>query len=108
MVLWSRSTKQVVLLELTVPWETRIAEAHERKLAKYTQLLEECQQNKWKAVCFPIEVGCRGFPAQSFWRAMGALGLTGAKRKKLAGLVARRAEEASWWVWRKREEEWKR
>ncbi len=34
-VLLSDSTKQVVLLELTVPWEDRLEEAFERKLAKY-------------------------------------------------------------------------
>lgn len=31
----SESTKQVVLLELTVPWEDRLEEAFERKLSKY-------------------------------------------------------------------------
>ncbi|KAI8479507.1 hypothetical protein Bbelb_373930 [Branchiostoma belcheri] len=31
-VLWSDSTKQVIMLELTVPWESRIVEAHERKI----------------------------------------------------------------------------
>ena len=29
-VLWSQSTKQVALIELTVPWEERIEEVHER------------------------------------------------------------------------------
>lgn len=33
--LMSESTKQVVLLELTVPWEDRLEEAFERKLSKY-------------------------------------------------------------------------
>ena len=34
-VLVSESTKQAVLLELTVPWEDRLEEAFERKLSKY-------------------------------------------------------------------------
>ncbi len=34
-VLWSQATMQVALIELTVPWEERIEEAHERKLGKY-------------------------------------------------------------------------
>ena len=38
-VLTSLTTKQVVLLELTVPWEDRIEEAHERKRAKYSDLV---------------------------------------------------------------------
>ena len=32
-LLLSRATKRVVLIELTVPWEERIEEAHERKKA---------------------------------------------------------------------------
>ena len=64
-VLWSRATKSVVVIELTVPWEERIEDAHERKLAMYQGLLEECQQNGWKTWCFPMEVGCRGFVGQS-------------------------------------------
>ncbi len=31
-VLWSRGAKQVVLKEITITWEERIAEAHEHKL----------------------------------------------------------------------------
>lgn len=43
-VLWSQSTKQVTLIELTVPWEGRVEEAHERKLGKYQALIIESQQ----------------------------------------------------------------
>lgn len=40
-VLWSKGTKQVVLIELSVHWEERIEEAHERKLKKYQALILE-------------------------------------------------------------------
>ncbi|XP_069128682.1 uncharacterized protein [Argopecten irradians] len=33
-VLWSRNSNQVIMVELTVPWEDRIEEAHERKRLK--------------------------------------------------------------------------
>ena len=35
--------------DLTVPWEENIEEAHERKISKYDELLEEWQSNGWKA-----------------------------------------------------------
>ena len=35
-VLSSMISKAIVMIELTVPWETRCDEAHERKKAKYT------------------------------------------------------------------------
>ena len=106
-VLWSKSTKQVAIVELTVPWETRMDEAHQRKLCKYEALVDECRQNGWKARQFAVEVGCRGFAAQSLWQALGALGINGAKRKALITAVSRKAEDASNWLWRKREEKWR-
>lgn len=57
-VLTSVATKQVVILELTVPWKDRIEEAHERKRSKYAELSTECRNNGWKTRCEPVEVGC--------------------------------------------------
>ncbi len=39
-VLWSKAAKQVILVELTVPWEERIEEAYELKKAKYQDLAD--------------------------------------------------------------------
>ena len=64
-VLSSVSSRQVLLIELTVPWEDRIGEANERKQSKYQELVEQCQRRGWKARCEPIEVGCRGFAGHS-------------------------------------------
>ncbi|KAF7645521.1 hypothetical protein LDENG_00202680, partial [Lucifuga dentata] len=47
LVLTSVSTKQIVLLELIVPWEDRIEEAHERKKAKYLELVGACRESGW-------------------------------------------------------------
>ncbi|XP_076113419.1 uncharacterized protein LOC143081070 [Mytilus galloprovincialis] len=106
-VIWSQGTRQVVLLELTVPWEDRIEEAYERKMAKYQQLIEDCKQRGWRTWCMAIEVGCRGFAGQSMWRALRTLGVVGAERMKLITEVCREAEVASQWIWRKRDEVWK-
>ncbi|XP_071145365.1 uncharacterized protein [Mytilus edulis] len=106
-VLWSRISRQVILVELTVPWETRLEEAHERNLAKYQELVIDIQEKNWRTWYFPVEVVCRGFVSQTFWRALGSLGLTEPVRRSLVGKVGRQAEEASGWVWRKREEQWK-
>ena len=61
-VIWSRRSKQVIIVELTVPWEDRVEEAYERKNAKYQDLLLEAG---WKCWSFPVEVSARGFPAHS-------------------------------------------
>ncbi|VDI62323.1 Hypothetical predicted protein [Mytilus galloprovincialis] len=110
-VIWSASTKQAILLELTVPWEERIEDAYERKRLKYQDLLAECRDNGWRVWLFPVEVGSRGFVGQSMWRALRALGIVGGERSKLIGNLCKRAETgagtASMWLWRKRSEQWK-
>ena len=68
-VIWSPSSRQAILVELTVPWEERIEEAYERKRNKYQDLVTDCQQRGWRVWCLPVEVGCRGFVGQSMWRA---------------------------------------
>lgn len=69
MVLFSETSKQIILLELTVPWEDRIEEANEKRRAKYTGLVEDYRSNRWRTRCEPIEVGCRGFVGRSLCRA---------------------------------------
>ncbi|XP_030621483.1 rano class II histocompatibility antigen, B alpha chain-like [Chanos chanos] len=39
MVIFSDTTKQVIMWKLTVPWEEHMEEAHERKLVKYQELI---------------------------------------------------------------------
>lgn len=41
----SEASRQLVLLELTVPWEERMEEAHERKREKYQEVVEDCCRN---------------------------------------------------------------
>ncbi|XP_056097411.1 uncharacterized protein LOC130076370 [Rhinichthys klamathensis goyatoka] len=105
-VLTSEASKQVILLELTVPWEDRMEEANERKRAKYSQLVEGCRSNGWRAICQPFEVGCRGFVGHSLCRAYKMLGITGASQRRAIKLATDAAEVASRWLWIKRGEAW--
>ncbi|CAC5423515.1 unnamed protein product [Mytilus coruscus] len=91
-VIWSASTKQAILLELTVPWEERIDDANERKRLKYQDLLAECRDNGWRVWLFPVEVGSRRFDGQSMWRALRALGIVGGETSKLIGNLCNEAE----------------
>ena len=47
-VVWSTGSKQVGMLELTVPWEEKMEDSYKRKRLEYQQLVEECQENGWK------------------------------------------------------------
>ncbi|XP_061902037.1 uncharacterized protein LOC133649222 [Entelurus aequoreus] len=102
MVLMSGTSKQVVLLELTVPWEDRMEEAQERKRAKYADLVADCRRNGWKARCEPIEVGCRGFAGKSLHRVLGLLGICGLHRRRAIKNILEASEKASRWLWLRR------
>ena len=39
-VVWSKTVKKLIVIELIVPWETRCVEAYERKKEKYTEVME--------------------------------------------------------------------
>ena len=55
-----------------------MVEAHKRKLAKYQELLEQCRNRGWWAICEPVEVGCLGvLVAQSvnLWQGLESLEL---------------------------------
>ena len=107
-VLWSAEDKKIIIIELTVPWEEGCDEAHERKSSKYWELKEACQDRGWKTWLFPVEVGCRGFPARSVWTMLKAIGICGATRKRAVRTFGETAEKASCWIWQLRYiKEWK-
>ena len=90
MVIWSEEAKRIMLIVLTVPWEDGCEEASEKKATKYQDLVQQCKHKGWQAWLFPVEVGYRGFPAQSVWKTLTALG--GRGRQLLAGWGRQRKE----------------
>ena len=58
-VIHSASTQQLIIVELTVPYENRMEEAHIYKREKYMNLTKELENAGYKAVVMPVEVGAR-------------------------------------------------
>ena len=106
MVLVERLKKMVMIFELTVPCEDRMMEANVRKSNKYEELRQECEDAGWKARCYAIEVGCRGFAGHSLRTFFKAVGMNGRKLCGNLERVAVAAEKASAWLWMKRDEIW--
>ena len=98
-ILWSEKDKKLILIELTVPWETRCEEAYERKKAKYTELVNQCKHTGWHTLLFPIEVGARGFCAQSICRLMTAIGTGGRDRRSRIQKFNQSAERSSIYIY---------
>ena len=98
-ILTSEETRQMIMIELTVPTEDRIEISGELKRTKYTPIVEEGKQNGWGISIWAVEVGCRGFPARSMSSLLKALGFQGKERKKAMKRLGEKAEEASRAIW---------
>ncbi|KAK7898520.1 hypothetical protein WMY93_019373 [Mugilogobius chulae] len=92
------------IVELTVPWEEANDEAYERKKLRYSQLAAEAEERGWSVLVYPVEVGCRGFVANSTIRLLKEVGITGRAQKKLIKELATAAEKSSHWLWLRRKE----
>lgn len=103
-VLWSTSMRTVIMVELTVPWEEGMEAAFERKKEKYTDLTAVCSQAGWRAVTYPVEVGCRGYTGTSTQWLLRSLGITGSKLRKALKDLAEEAEQGSFWLWPRRKD----
>ena len=98
MVMLSTVARRLVVMELTVPWETRMAEAGERKRLRYSELLEECERGGWATEFFTVEVGCRGFSGHSLRKWLVALGWSGSKVRMWSARACSAAEVGSAWI----------
>ena len=105
-ILYSNTTKKIVMWELSVPWEEHMDTAHERKMSKYEHLVEQCRENGWQASCQAIEVGSRGFAANSLSKALSTIGVIGDKKRRAIKNITSAAEKATKWLWIRRADSW--
>ena len=99
--MFSTTKKLLIMIELTVPWESRIDEAYERKKLKYSHLSDSCRVKGWSVLCYPVEVGCRGFVEHQLFEPYDKLG-TGKEKTKSVYEITEVAEKSSSWLWLRR------
>ena len=105
-ILLSRSTKNILVAELTEPREDRIPISHQLKKVKYQDVIDEALVKGRHAALFPVEVGCRGFAASSVRCFLQRIGLEPKQLKKATGEIAMAAESSSRWLWLRRACSW--
>ena len=101
-VFYSDSAKTVIMIELTCPSEENFQKQHEDKFARYTDLEADCELAGWKVHLFAVEVGARGYTAQSLSSCLRALGLKNQPLRKCIEEAGNEALRTSFhvWVWR--------
>ena len=99
MLLMSRSTRRMAVIELTVPSEERIEVSSELKKMKYEGLKTEGKTKGWTVTVWAVEVGCRGFPASSLATLLKDIGIAGGERRRRLKRIGEAAERASKSIW---------
>ena len=103
MVIWSDSCRTVILAELTCPAEEGITEAKIRKHARYGDLTKKIEDPSrrypWKAYCFTIESGARGFVANSLPRFLKRIGFKSAVARYVCQDVSEVTARCSYGIW---------
>ncbi|GFO49780.1 reverse transcriptase [Plakobranchus ocellatus] len=93
-VIHPASTQQINMVELTVPYESRIEEAH-----AFKDVTKELKKDGYEAKVMPVEIGGRGFVGSSAYGLLSKLSICGNLRTKALGLLAETAENSSRWIW---------
>ena len=105
-VLQSEMAKQIIMIELTVPAESRMEEQHIYKTEKYQDLIQEVKKSGYSAKVQAVEVGARGLVGTSLYDLFKKVGIHGSRRTRALKEIAETAEKASSWLWSKRNEQW--
>ena len=101
-VLHSKSAMEILLIELTVPYESRIDDAHVYKTEKYSDLAKELQEAGFKTRVLAVEIGARGFVASSTYSLLQKLSISSKSRTRTLKAMGEAAEKASSWIWSRR------
>ena len=101
-VLHSAVTKEMILVELTVPYESRMEEAHIFKTEKYSDLKKDLTRQGYKTKIFAVEVGARGFAGTSVYELLRYLNVSSKTRNKAMKALSETAEKSSHWIWVRR------
>ena len=96
----SNQSKQIGIVELTVPNEDRIEISGELKRQKYEQIAQDGKLNGWRVKIWAVEVGCRGFPATSLAYFLKDIGYKGKEKKEALEKIGQAAQYASHTLWK--------
>ena len=101
-VLHSRASRQIIMIELTVPYECRIEEAHTFKTEKYSDLANDLKSRGHQVKIMAVEVGARGFVGASMYKLFQQLNISSKKRARALKSLGETAEKSSHWIWIRR------
>ena len=107
MVIYSKSLKKVILIELTCPAEEGITAANLRKKGRYASLVSQISsRTSWTPSLYAIEVGARGFVAHSTYRFLRDIGLPSRDCISLKKTLSRVSAKCSYEIYLHHQNQW--
>ena len=76
-----RKSKHVILLELTVPYESNVISAQDRKTQRYAPLVADIESNGFRCSLYTVEIGARGIIPAGTMKLMKTI--TGASKSRV-------------------------
>ncbi|GFR67894.1 polyprotein [Elysia marginata] len=81
-VIHSLSTQQFIMVELTVPYKSRMEQADTYKKEKYLGLTKELEESGYRAKTMPIEIEARGFTGSLAYYLLSKISISGKNELK--------------------------
>uniref|UniRef100_A0A1B6G7S5 Reverse transcriptase domain-containing protein n=2 Tax=Cuerna arida TaxID=1464854 RepID=A0A1B6G7S5_9HEMI len=103
---FSVESKQVLLIELTVPWEENMPNQHLEKTRRYEEIVLGLRMRGFRTHFFAVEIGARGLPGKSMHHLLKSLGLSRKHRNTFIERMSKTATEASFIIWLNRGRQW--
>jgi len=98
-IIYSRSTKNVIWAELTVPLEENVLDAQLRKTKRYLNLANALRAKSWTVHPFTIEVGSLGWVAKSMSKFLRSIGFKSQQSRWIEKQVRKSASRSSFLIW---------
>ena len=98
-VIWSVSSKTVIMIELTCPSEEGFEAASVRKHRRYEDLVQNIRLQEWNPILMTVEVGVRGYVATSMLRCLRRLGFSNREVHQLRKAFSQVAVRCSYGIY---------
>src|SRR6185437_14934839 len=96
-VIWSKSARVVIMIELTVCAEEGIAAAQLRKESRYQSLLDNISElQSWRPWLLTLEIGARGLVSSRAFRTFKTLGLSSSETRRFCKSLSTVAARCSY------------
>lgn len=104
-VVWNDDVRQVILLELTMPWEEQFGDAEDQKYWHYEDLIAACKEAGWNPEYYHLAVGCGGYVSQKLANLMcGRFGFSTRELRTQVVALQQAAEKALYFIRLKRDD----